>query len=402
MKNYTEDTVNMIDIIKGKINKYFASELQRLKKLDYILLYFFYRLKESVKENQVFILSESRTSLSGNLKYIDEKINKDKFNVIYSFKKSILINRTLSEKKVFCRILATSKYILVDDFIPTMYPIPLRKDTRFIQVWHAMGAFKKVGFSRVGKPGGPSKRSLTHRNYTDAIVSSEEIRKDYAEAFGISIDKVHALGIPRTDIFFDSDYRKKIRRKLEEKYPGIINKKVILFAPTFRGNGVKTAHYDYSWISLKKIQEKLEKDYIFIIKMHPFIKNKYKETIESSFFLDLSEEREINDLLFITDILITDYSSVIFEASLLDIRTIFFAPDLEEYITTRDFYYPYEEYTFGPVVINDDELIDAIKRENIDFDKLEKFKAKFCSSCDGKSTERFVKYFFDGECICQS
>ena len=67
MKNYTEDTVNMIDIIKGKINKYFASELQRLKKLDYILLYFFYRLKESVKENQVFILSESRTSLSGNL-----------------------------------------------------------------------------------------------------------------------------------------------------------------------------------------------------------------------------------------------------------------------------------------------------------------------------------------------
>ena len=96
MKNYTEDTVNMIDIIKGKINKYFASELQRLKKLDYILLYFFYRLKESVKENQVFILSESRTSLSGNLKYIDEKINKDKFNVIYSFKKSILINRTLS------------------------------------------------------------------------------------------------------------------------------------------------------------------------------------------------------------------------------------------------------------------------------------------------------------------
>ena len=79
------------------------------------------------------------------------------------------------------------------------------------------GAFKKVGFSRVGKPGGPSKRSLTHRNYTDAIVSSEEVRKDYAEAFGISIDKVHALGIPRTDIFFDSDYRKKIRKKLEEK-----------------------------------------------------------------------------------------------------------------------------------------------------------------------------------------
>lgn len=391
----------MIKKTKQKINRIFTKELQRMRKLDYILIYLFYRIRESVKEDQIFILSESRMDLSGNLKYIDEKIDKDKFNVIYSFKKNILTKRTLNEKIEFCKNLATSKYILVDDFIPTMYPIPLRKDTRFIQVWHAMGAFKKVGFSRMGKPGGPSKRSLTHRNYTDAIVSSEKIRKDYAEAFGITIDKVHALGIPRTDIFFDSGYREKIKRRLEERYPEIINKKVILFAPTFRGNGVKTAHYDFSWISLKKIQEKLDGDYIFIIKMHPFIKNKYEGKVDTSFFLDLSEEREINDLLFITDVLITDYSSVIFEASLLNIRTIFFSPDLEEYINTRDFYYSYEEYTFGPVVTNDDELIEAIEKENVDFDKLEKFKAKFCCSCDGKSAERFVKYFFDGERVCQ-
>lgn len=70
-----------------------------------------------------------------------------------------------------------------------MYPIPLRKDTRFIQVWHAMGAFKKVGFSRVGKPGGPSKRSLTHRNYTDAIVSSEEYEKIMQKRLGFLLIK---------------------------------------------------------------------------------------------------------------------------------------------------------------------------------------------------------------------
>ena len=139
-----------------------------------------------------------------------------------------------------------SKYILVDDFIPLMYPLPLRKETKFIQVWHAMGAFKKVGFSRLGKVGGPSPRSLTHRNYTDTIVSSEAIRENYAEAFGISVEKVHAIGIPRTDIFFDETYKQNIREELYKKYPKLKGKKIILFAPTFRGNGVKTAHYNYT------------------------------------------------------------------------------------------------------------------------------------------------------------
>ncbi len=388
-----EDSIMMIKKIKGILSRTFTSELQRLRKLDYITLYLFYRFIKPVKENQILMLSESRGELSGNLKYIDEKIDKKKYDVVYSFRKSILNKRTLADKRILCRNLATSKYILVDDFIPTMYPIPLRRESRFIQVWHAMGAFKKVGFSRMGKPGGPSKRSLTHKNYTDAIVSAESIRKDYAEAFGISVDKIHALGIPRTDVFFNPIYKENIRKKLKEKYPEIDGKKVILFAPTFRGNGVKTAHYDYSWLSLKKIQKELGEDYLFIIKMHPFIKNTFQETADPSFFIDLSNEREINDLLFITDILITDYSSVIFEASLLNIKTIFFAPDLKEYISTRDFYYPYEDYTFGPVVENSEALIEAIKKEEIDYKKLQKFKSQFCSSCDGKSAERFVKFF---------
>lgn len=385
----------MISKIKRRIKKYFARELQILKKFDYVIIYVVCKIIYRVKYRQILMLSESRNELSGNLKFIDEKIDKSKYEICYSLRGSIFKKRSLKEKIQLCKLLATSRYILVDDFIPTMYPLPLRKNSKFIQVWHAMGAFKTVGFSRLGKPGGPSPRSISHKNYTDTIVSSEQIRQNYAEAFGISIDKVHAIGIPRTDIFFDENYKESIREKFFSAYPMAKGKKIILFAPTFRGHGVKTAHYEYSWISFEKIQKALGNDYVFIIKMHPFIQNFTDEDLDKSFFLDLSNEREINDLLFVTDVLITDYSSVIFEASLLNIKTIFFIPDFDEYIASRDFYYPYCEYTYGTIANNDDELIEAIKTGKNDEGKLQKFKDKFCSACDGHSTERFIDFFLE-------
>lgn len=384
----------MFRAIKRFIRRYFVKELQILRNIDYILYYLYYRILMPVDSKQILMLSESRQQLSGNLQYIDDKINKNEFNVIYSMKADIIGKRTQNEKRKLCKKMAKSKYILVDDFIPFIYPIPLRKATKLIQVWHAMGAFKKVGFSRMGKPGGPSPRSLSHRNYTDAIVSSEEVRKNYAEAFRMPIENIHAIGIPRTDIFFDENYKKKVKEQLYLKYPVLKDKKIILFAPTFRGNGIRTAHYDYSWISFKELQQKLGDKYFVILKWHPFIKGNPSEKLDESFYLDLSQEREINDLLFITDILVTDYSSVIFEASLLNKCTVFYTPDYKDYVSSRDFYYDFVEYTYGSVAQNQNELINCIKEERIDLDKLSEFKRKFCSSCDGKSSERFVNFFF--------
>lgn len=376
------------------VRETFAAQLQRLRRLDCILFYLFYRLTKRVDPRQILILSESRETLSGNLAFIDQAIDKSAYKVVYSLKGSILKERSLREKKELCSQLARSKYILVDDFIPVMYPIPLRKETRFIQVWHAMGAFKQVGFSRLGKPGGPSRHSLSHKNYTDTIVSAEAIRENYAEAFGIPVERVHAIGVPRTDIFFDASYRERIRASLYEKYPCLVGKKVILFAPTFRGHGRKTAYYDESFLDFERMEEELKEEYVCIIKMHPFIQKMPPYPKDSEFFVNLSEEREINDLLFLTDVLVTDYSSVIFEASLLNLHTVFFVPDLKEYTEERDFYYPFEEYAYGPIASDTEELVQAILSGADDEKKRAVFKEKFCGSCDGKSTQRFVEYFF--------
>lgn len=357
--------------------------LQVIRRLDYIILYRYYCLLYKEDKNSVLFLSDSRETLTGNFYYIHEKIKED-YKIRTHFYKSTQVKHN---KKAICKDMAVSKYILVDDFYPLIYPIPLRKSTKLIQVWHALGAFKTVGFARKGNK---DKYSMTHRNYTDAIVSSDCIRKDYAKAFRMNVKDIHSIGIPRTDVFFDEEYKEKTRERLYNKYPLLKDKKVILFAPTFRGNNIHNAYYDYDKLSFETFKNELQEQYVCIFKMHPFVKNKPLENLDSDFYLDLTDEREINDLLFITDILITDYSSVIFEAALLNIKTIFFAYDLNEYISNRDFFYSYETYTYGSVVKNENELFDAIRYGENDALKLNEFKNKFISSCDGCSTERFI------------
>ena len=98
----------------------------------------------------------------------------------------------------------------------------------------------------------------------------------------------------------------------------------------------------------------------------------------------------------ITDVLITDYSSVIFEAALLPIKTIFFTYDLQDYMASRDFFYPFYKYTYGPVVNNEQDLIKAIKEGTIDEEKRREFVSYFMSACDGNATRRFVNTVLGG------
>ncbi|MFK4998738.1 CDP-glycerol glycerophosphotransferase family protein [Bacillus sp. N9] len=84
------------------------------------------------------------------------------------------------------------------------------------------------------------------------IVSSKKVRSNYADGFGVDIKKVIPTGIPRTDIFFKPSYKEKAGNMLNNKYPFLKNKKVILYAPTFRGDGQQSAYYPYNQLNFKK------------------------------------------------------------------------------------------------------------------------------------------------------
>ena len=143
-------------------------------------------------------------------------------------KKTNSAKKTFSEYTKIAWLIATSQHVLLDDFYPLVYPLKIRNNVNLIQVWHAVGAFKTFGFSRMGLPGGPKPTSKNHKNYTWAIVSSKHVAPFYAEGFGIDDRKVLPLGAPRTDMFFDTSYKQSVVTRLEEELPFIKGKKVVL------------------------------------------------------------------------------------------------------------------------------------------------------------------------------
>ena len=141
------------------------------------------------------------------------------------------------------------------------------------------------------------------------------------------------------------------------------------------------------------MMEHLPDDYVLIIKHHPFVRLKYKipERYQNRIF-DYSGESEINDLLFITDLLITDYSSVIYEASLLNIPMVFYAYDLENYIATRDFYSGYEHFVPGKIVRSQEELESAIIEGDYKAELVEAFCHRNFDIRDGQASRRIADF----------
>lgn len=345
------------------------------------------------KKDSVLFVSTRRTDLTGNIAYVNNILKNEDVNIRFWL---VPMKTKYMRYRDLCKLayqLSRSKVVVIDDFTPILNRVTAMKKKILIQLWHACGAFKTFGFSRLGKDGGPYQVEDNHRHYNYAIVSSNEIRRFYAEGFGIDEKNVLPLGMPRTDDFFDEEYKCNIRKRLYDLYPQLKNKKVVLFAPTFRGNGAESAFYPFKKFNVKEILDKLNDDYMLIIKHHPFIEDIHP--VEDSLkdrVIDLSAESEINDLLFITDLLITDYSSVIFEASLLNIPMLFYAFDMEDYVVNRDFYYPYRNFVPGKIVRDEEHIIDSILNNDFEQYKVEEFKKRSFDYLDGKSSERVAEF----------
>ncbi len=296
--------------------------------------------------------------------------------------------------KEFFREYATAKALFLTDYFFPAYACKPREGQSVVQLWHGCGAFKKWGYSTAEKKWGASKKELDrfpiHNTYTHVCVSSPEVSFAYAEAFGCSENVVMPLGAPRTDIYFDPDFIKKSRGTIDEKFPQINGRKIILYAPTFRGDSVGKS-YIKNMLDVEKMSEKLGNDYVLLIKQHPLTADKF--SIEgSSFAFDISKDIAIETALCAADIVITDYSSLIFEYALLERPMIFFAYDLAEYEDARSFYFGYEGFVPGEIVVNTDEIILELRRLETDFDKekIRRFRQDYMCACDGKSTERIL------------
>lgn len=301
----------------------------------------------------------------------------------------------------FFKAYGNAKALFLTDYFFPAFACKPREGQRVVQLWHGCGAFKKWGYSTAEKKWGASKKELDrypiHNTYTHVCVSSPEVSFAYAEAFGCSEDVVIPLGAPRTDVYFDSDFVSSGRKKLLEMFPEIGERKIILYAPTFRGNSVGKS-YIKNMLKLDEMYDELSKDYVLVIKQHPLTASAFKLSeaqlkTYGDFVFDVSKTVEIDTAFCAADLVITDYSSLIFEYALLERPMIFYAYDLASYEDARSFYFEYENFVPGEIVTDTRGIIDEVKRLETEFDveKICKFKNNFMSACDGSSTERIIE-----------
>ncbi len=334
----------------------------------------------------VLLISPSRSTLSGNHAFVAEALKGTEFTV------STLLEGDAATRRERLQKCAENRFILLDDYTRWLYPLNLSPQTRVIQLWHSTGAFKRMGFARMGRPGSTVATSLTHRNYTHVIVSAPGVVPAFAEAFGLPEERIYPIGVPRTDFFFDPPAMEAARQAFFARYPALQGKKIVLFAPTFRGNDRAAAHYPAEWFDPAALLAALPDDYALCLKLHPFIRTPLPvPAAAADRVVDLSAEREINPLLLAADVLITDYSSVIFEYALLGRPIVFYLPDRAAYERDRDFFFDLSTYLYGPVCTRQSELPAAILTPApAPVDRAE-FISTFLSACDGHATERLVE-----------
>ncbi len=363
-----------------------------------VLMRLFYQFWSHVfpkRGRNVLLMSETKDYLWGNLKYIDERLHErgldKKFRISYSFRKAVGSHMSAwSWAKLIFKI-AQQDYIFVDDYVPVFGFLNLRKKTKLIQVWHAGVGFKSVGYSRFGKSGTPFPSGSCHKKYDYVLVGSKELVKVYSEVFGIEEEAFLPVGMPRLDGFLDENTIRDFKEEFYQEYTKLKGRKIILFAPTFRGGGQKSARYDYSWLDLKRIYEFCKDEYVFLVKMHPFVDDpieipaKYKDRI-----MDFAAYPNINDLYYVTDILITDYSSNYFEYSLMRRPILFYTPDRELYELSRGVHRSVRECAPGKVCDTFDELMEALENQDYEIEKVYRFVEENFSNYDGHASDKAI------------
>lgn len=307
-------------------------------------------------------------------------------------------------KKNYLKYLAQAKYWIFNYKIPEyIYP---KKSQVFIQCWHGT-PLKRLGYdlehydNELNTVKGMKKRYKIEAEKISYFISPSKIASEkFISAWNLKeFGKDNIIveeGYPRNDFLYnytDTDIR-NVKQSL-----GIqdCNKKIILYAPTYRGNqheaGVGYVYKEE--VDFQKLQSMLEDKFIILFRPHYYVANQFDFDKYKNFVYDVSTVDDINDLYIISDILITDYSSVFFDYANLKRPIIFHMYDLEHYRDeSNGFYFDVNEMLPGRITRTDDELVDEIFRVDSEFTYDEKYKSFneiFNYLDDGNASMRVVE-----------
>jgi CDP-ribitol ribitolphosphotransferase len=278
-----------------------------------------------------------------------------------------------------------------------------------VQLWHGCGAFKTFSCTEQGplpnRIGGHGHELYRlHPTYSRVYVSGRAAIEPYARSLQMTTAaekaRIKPLGVSRSDVFYDDDFVTAARAKVRAHINACAgeaaqDKRIILYAPTYRDR------FEHPQLppmpSFDELAAHLGEEYVCAVKQHPSVAKQFKLDKGLTTFMVPAGELSIDELICGADVLVTDYSSVVFEWSLFDKPLVFFAPDLEQYERERGLFYTLEEFDAGDITSDTSTLVQTLHRcSALDSSKqaverIRHFKERFMSGCDGKATKRIVE-----------
>lgn len=359
-----------------------------MKKLLSFLLRIFYIFP--VKMNKVFLLCFDGTKIGYDSKAIADYAAENglKYKLVWGVKDKSVAKKNKLPNVRFVKYkslkgiknMLTSRFIIYNVNLPS--GVPFRKKQVKICTWHGYGV-KKVGrFVEGVNPKNFSRATcvLSHsEDYTEKVLK---------DSFGYD-GKILNIGVPRNDIFF-SEKRFEVAQNVKEKY-GVADKKIVLFAPTFRGDFT----YEKSAIDYEKLIGALTVrfggEWVLMVRLHPLLASKNKADAGTG--IDVSDYGDMQPLLCAADVLVTDYSSSPWDFSLQDKPVFLFVPDAEKYDKDRGLYYSFDELPYVAARDNE-ELCESIEKFDNDsyVARLKNFRERVVSYEDGRSCENLFAY----------
>ncbi|WP_226036340.1 CDP-glycerol glycerophosphotransferase family protein [Aquibacillus saliphilus] len=361
----------------------------------------------SLKEKTTFV-----ASFGDNVEYVSEQLQKSSNEQIIILKKAscrvtfeesenlkVLDFETGNLNHFFQSIyhLATSKVVFTDNYFGFLSVTDFKSNVVCVQLWHAAGAIKKFGLMdpsiQLRSERAKQRFKDVYERFDYVVVGSEKMSTIFRQSFGLTNENILRTGIPRTDFFFDTDKVNRSKSAVYSSLPAIKGKKVIMYAPTFRDGELNSPNI---FLEVEQMYQELSDDYVLLLRLHPAVKfrleNKYPD-----FVYDVSGYQNINQLLLVTDLLITDYSSIPFEYSLLGKPMIFFTYDLDSYTTSRGFWEDYQSNLPGPVAKTTGEVIKEIKKNQFDMDKVSAYATQWNQYSRGNASENIIKSVYGQE-----
>ena len=347
--------------------------------------YFFYKKRKT--QNKVAFISRQSETPSLDFKYLIHELRTSypqyEIEIHCKMIPSGVVGKVLYVAEMFKQMeaMATSKVVVLDGYCILASMLKHKDELKIIQLWHALGAFKKFGRSILDAQGGKSSEVAEafkmHNNYDLIAASGNKCVPHFAEAFGQPTEKFVPIGIPRVDFLTDKERDGELKERILRIYPELDNgKKTILYAPTFRDT-------DEDRASLKAQTDELVKsvnysDFNLIVKHHVVDTNREEVYTSSHMNVKSGESFTGMELMAVADFVVTDYSSIIYEALLKDLPVYIYCFDSDKYIDERGFYIDFWRDLPALYSKNAKGICSFISEEKTaDAEKTELFKANY-------------------------